>query len=331
MSRRALITGITGQDGAYLAKFLAEKKYRVFGLHARRASDSHWRLRYLNVLPQVEMLDGDLADLSSLVRALQCCEPDEVYNLGAQSFVASSWAQPLLTAGVTGLGALHILEAVRLTRPGIRVYQASSSEMFGEIAAETQNEQTAFHPRSPYAVSKLFAHWCAVNYRESFGMKVSSGILFNHESPLRGIEFVTRKITDAVARIRLGQQRELRLGNVDARRDWGFAGDYVEAMWLMLQQDQADDFVVATGRSNSVLEFCDLAFRAGGLDYRDYLKIDERLFRPADIKRLCGDAAKARTLLGWAPRTGLEDLIAAMVAADMERVQEESRHPAGAG
>lgn len=324
MPRRALITGIAGQDGAYLAKFLLDKKYRVIGLDTRRASDSRWRLRYLNVLQQVESVDGDLADLSSLVRAIESCEPDEVYNLGAQSFVATSWAQPLLTAKVTGLGALNVLEAVRLTDLRIRVYQASSSEMFGQVSTATQNEKTSFYPRSPYAVSKLFAHWCAVNYRESFGIKASSGILFNHESPLRGIEFVTRKITDGVARIRLGKQKELLLGNLEAKRDFGFAGDYVEAMWLMLQQDRADDFVVATGRSTSVREFCDLAFRAAGLDYREHVKLDPKLLRPAEVNTLCGDAAKARTVLGWAPRTSLEDLIKMMVDADIKRVELDS-------
>ena len=248
MSKSALITGITGQDGAYLAKLLLDKGYRVSGLLARRSSDTLWRLGHLGIVKDVNLIDGDLIDLSSILRALEASKADEVYNLGAQSFVATSWHQPLLTAHVTGVGALNVLEAIRIHDPKIRFYQASTSEMFGLIQAERQDEKTPFYPRSPYGVAKLFAHWSTVNYRESFGLHASSGILFNHESPLRGIEFVTRKVTDAVARIKLGKAKELRLGNIDAKRDWGFAGDYVEAMWLMLQQDTPDDYVIATGR-----------------------------------------------------------------------------------
>jgi GDPmannose 4,6-dehydratase len=319
MGKTALITGITGQDGAYLAKFLLDKGYSVWGLFARRASDSQWRLRYLDIADRVQLIDGDLMDLSSLMRAIQRCRPDEVYNLASQSFVATSWAQPLLTAHVTGLGALNVLEAVRLTDPEIRCYQASSSEMFGKVTGESQNEQTPFHPRSPYGVSKLFAHWSAVNYRESFGMKISSGILFNHESPLRGPEFVTRKISIAVARIKRGEQQQLQLGNLEARRDWGFAGDYVEAMWLMLQQPEPGDFVVASGRSASVLDFCEIAFQSVNLDWQKYVQQDAQLLRPAEVDHLQGDASRARDVLGWQPRTSLEQLARMMVEADLAR------------
>ncbi len=319
MGKTALITGITGQDGAYLAKFLLDKGYSVWGLFARRASDSQWRLRYLDIADRVHLIDGDLMDLSSLMRAIQRCRPDEVYNLASQSFVATSWAQPLLTAHVTGLGALNVLEAVRLTDPEIHCYQASSSEMFGKVTGESQNEQTPFHPRSPYGVSKLFAHWSAVNYRESFGMKISSGILFNHESPLRGPEFVTRKISIAVARIKRGEQQQLQLGNLEARRDWGFAGDYVEAMWLMLQQPEPGDFVVASGRSASVLDFCEIAFQSVNLDWQKYVQQDAQLLRPAEVDHLQGDASRARDVLGWQPRTTLEQLARMMVEADLAR------------
>jgi GDPmannose 4,6-dehydratase len=323
LSRRALITGITGQDGAYLAKFLLDKGYEVTGLQTRRGSDTLWRLRYLSVLDRIQMLDGDLVDVSSLARALQQAEPDEVYNLAAQSFVATSWNQPLLTAQVTGVGALNLLEAVRVVGAPIRFYQASSSEMFGKVRALPQTEETPFHPRSPYAISKLFAHWSTINHRESFGAHASSGILFNHESPLRGLEFVTRKITDAVARIKRGRQNEVRLGNPEARRDWGFAGDYVEAMWLMLQQDQADDYVVATGRSASVREFCQLAFGVAGLNYQDFVVVDPRFYRPAEVDVLQGDASKARKVLGWQPRVSLEEMVEMMVEADLRRVMAE--------
>ena len=320
MSKRALITGITGQDGSYLAKLLLEKGYEVFGLHARRASDTCWRLRYLDVLDKVTLLEGDLTDVASLLRALQDSEPTEVYNLGAQSFVATSWVQPLLTSQVTGVGAINMLEALRLSKIPARFYQASTSEMFGKVQQPVQSEQTPFYPRSPYGVAKLFAHWSTVNYRESYGMHASSGILFNHESPLRGIEFVTRKVTDAVARIHKGTQKELRLGNIDVQRDWGFAGDYVKAMWLMLQQDTPDDFVVATGVTTTVREMCRIAFEHVGLDYEKYIVIDPKFYRPAEVEILLGDPSKARKILGWTAETSLETLITGMVDADIERV-----------
>jgi GDPmannose 4,6-dehydratase len=267
----------------------------------------------------VQLVDGNLIDLSSLIRVVQDCEPDEVYNLGAQSFVAASWRQPLLTGEVTGLGAVNVLEALRIVRPQARFYQASSSEMFGLIQAPRQNETTSFHPRSPYAVAKLYAHWMTVNHRESFGMHASSGILFNHESPLRGLEFVTRKITDGVARIKLGFARELPLGNLDAKRDWGHARDYVRAMWLMLQRDTPDDYVVATGRTTSVREFCRIAFNYAQLNYEDHVTVRSDLLRPAEVDLLLGDASKVRRVLGWEPTISLEDMIAEMVEADLAR------------
>jgi len=320
MNKAALITGITGQDGAYLSEFLLKKGYRVFGLLARRSSNTSWRLRYLGIEDRVQFVEGDLTDLSSLVRALSHFEVEEVYNLGAQSFVATSWMQPILTGYVTGLGAVHLLEAIRLANRKIRFYQASTSEMFGKIQQPVQTEQTPFYPRSPYGAAKLYAHWMTVNYRESFGMHASSGILFNHESPLRGIEFVTRKITDGVARIKCGLQKELRLGNLDAKRDWGFAGDYVEAMWEMLQQPVPDDYVVATGRSVSVRDFCKLAFSHVGLDYEHFVVSDPKFQRPAEVQVLLGNAAKAKDKLGWQPKTSLEELIAMMVDSDMRRI-----------
>lgn len=319
MVRRALITGVTGQDGAYLARFLLEKNYDVTGLLARRSTDTLWRLRELGIVDEVRLVDGDLIDLSSLNHAMKLVRPDEVYNLAAQSFVKTSWSQPLLTAQITGLGAMHVLEAIRLFDPQIRFYQASTSEMFGLVRQDRQSESTPFHPRSPYGVAKLFAHWATVNYRESFGLYAASGILFNHESPLRGVEFVTRKVTMAAARIKVGKQRDLRLGNIDAKRDWGFAGDYVDAMWRMLQQETPDDYVIATGVSSSVREVCRLAFRCVDLDYNDYVVIDPNLFRPADVDVLLGDPSKAQTCLGWTAKTTLEDLIAMMVEADLRR------------
>jgi len=319
--RTALIAGVTGQDGAYLAQFLLQKGYRVVGLLRRSASADviGERLRWLGIRDDVEMRDGDLVDLSSMLRILDKVAPDEVYNLAAQSFVATSWQQPILTGTVTGMGAVGMLEAVRLVRSGARFYQASSSEMFGMAQAPRQNERTPFYPRSPYAAAKLFAHWMTVNYRESFGLHASSGILFNHESPLRGIEFVTRRITDGVARIKLGLERKLQLGNLEAKRDWGHARDYVRAMWLMLQQDEPGDYVVATGRNASVREFCELAFGHVGLGYRDYVVTCEDLKRPAEVDVLLGDATKARTRLGWEPTITLEQLVAEMVEADLER------------
>ena len=323
----ALITGITGQDGAYLADFLLAKGYRVIGLMRRSASSDviGERLRWLGVLDRVKLIEGNLVDLSSLVRAVGEHKPDEVYNLAAQSFVATSWQQPLLTAQVTGVGAVNMLEAVRIAHPAARFYQASSSEMYGLIQQPVQNEKTPFYPRSPYAAAKLYAHWMTVNYRESFGIHASSGILFNHESPLRGIEFVTRHVTDGVARIKLGLADALPLGNLEAKRDWGHARDYVQAMWLMLQQDQPDDYVIATGRTTSVRAFCDLAFAAAGLEAERYIRIDPARLRPAEVDVLHGDAAKAQRVLGWAPQTTLEELAAEMVQADLARLGEGRR------
>jgi GDPmannose 4,6-dehydratase len=321
--KHALITGITGQDGAYLSKLLIDKGYEVFGLHARRSSDTLWRLRALRIEHDINLLDGDLTDLSALIRIMERSAATEVYNLGAQSFVGTSWDQPVLTANVTGIGALNMLEAIRIVNPRARFYQASTSEMFGLVQETMQSETTPFYPRSPYGVAKLYAHWMTVNYRESFGLHASSGILFNHESPLRGLEFVTRKVTDAVARIKLGKEKELRLGNIDAKRDWGFAGDYVEAMWLMLQQDVPDDYVVATGKTTTVREMCRIAFAHVGLAHEAHIVIDPDFYRPAEVEVLLGNPAKARTKLGWSARTDLETLITMMVDADMLRVSKE--------
>jgi len=326
--KRALITGITGQDGAYLAQLLLEKGYKVFGLKRRTASPNYERLEYLGILDEVELIDGDLADPGSLLRAMQQSTPEEVYNLAAQSYVQTSWKQPSLTVGATAVGVLNMLEALRTYDPshGIKFYQASSSEMFGKVQETPQTERTPFYPRSPYGVAKVFGHWIVVNYRESFNMFNCSGILFNHESPLRGKEFVTRKITDAVARIKLGVQNELRLGNLDARRDWGFAKDYVECMWLMLQQDKPDDYVIATGETHSVREFAQLAFSHVGLNYEDYVKVSAENMRPAEVDLLLGNPAKAMTKLGWNPaQTSFKELVAKMVDADMERVEQEVR------
>jgi len=328
MSKHALITGITGQDGAYLSQLLLNKGYEVHGLLARRGSDTLWRLRELGIEGQVKLIDGDLMDLSSLIRALQVSKADEVYNLGAQSFVGTSWQQPVLTAQVDGVGAVNVLEAVRIVNPQARFYQASTSEMFGLIQAEKQDEKTPFYPRSPYGVAKLMAHWATVNYRESHGLHASSGILFNHESPLRGIEFVTRKVSHAAASIKLGLQKELRLGNIDAKRDWGFAGDYVEAMWLMLQQDKADDYVIATGTTTTVRDMCEIAFAHVGLKAQDHVVVDERYFRPAEVDVLLGNPAKARAGLGWVPKTSLEQLVAMMVDADLARLSKQDGHAA---
>lgn len=322
-NKSALITGITGQDGAYLAKLLLDKGYAVHGVHARRSTDTLWRLRHLGIAGEVNLLAGDVTDLSSLIRSMEKSAADEVYNLGAQSFVGTSWEQPVLTANVTGVGALNMLEAVRIVNPKARFYQASTSEMFGLIQETMQSETTPFYPRSPYGVAKLYGHWMTVNYRESFGLHASSGILFNHESPLRGIEFVTRKVTDAVARIKQGKQKELRLGNIDAQRDWGFAGDYVDAMWLMLQQETADDYVVATGLTTTVREMCRIAFTHVGLKHEDHVVIDPKFYRPAEVEVLLGNPAKAKAKLGWVAKTDLETLITMMVDADMARVSKE--------
>lgn len=326
-SKKAFITGVTGQDGAYLSKFLLEKGYEVHGLLRRSASADvvGSRLKWLGIADKIVFHDGNLTDLSGLIRVLQDVRPAEVYNLAAQSFVKSSWQQPLLTGTVTGMGAANVLEAVRITCPETRFYQASSSEMYGLIQEPIQSEKTPFYPRSPYAAAKLYAHWMTVNYRESFGLHASSGILFNHESPLRGIEFVTRKITDGVARIKLGLQEKLALGNLDAKRDWGHARDYVEAMWLMLQQETASDYVVATGKTVSVREFCKLAFDHAGLNMEDHVSIDERFLRPAEVEVLHGNPAKAKEKLGWEAKTSLKELVIEMVEADLERVRRD-RH-----
>jgi GDPmannose 4,6-dehydratase len=323
MAKTALITGVSGQDGAYLSRLLLEKGYNVCGLAPRRGTDAMWRLRELAISDDVRLIDGDLVDLSSLIGAMETTRPDEVYNLGAQSFVGTSWDQPVLTAQINGMGVVNVLEAIRRTRKETRFYQASTSEMFGLAQAAKQDESTPFHPRSPYGVAKLFGHWLTVNYRESYSMHASNGILFNHESPLRGLEFVTRKVTDAVARIRHGKQNELRLGNIDAKRDWGFAGDYVEAMWLILQQDEPDDYVIATGITTTVRDMCRIAFAHVGLNYEDYVVIDQRFIRPAEVDLLLGNPAKALAKLGWRPKTSLEELIAMMVDADMRRVSRQ--------
>jgi GDPmannose 4,6-dehydratase len=322
--RRALITGVTGQDGAYLSHLLLSKGYEVYGLLRRSASADviDGRLRWLGIAGQVRMLDGDILDLSSVQRVLREVKPDEVYNLGAQSFVKTSWTQPILTGQVTALGVGIILEAVRMEVPEARFYQASSSEMYGLIQEPIQSETTPFYPRSPYAVAKLYGHWMTVNYRESFGLHASSGILFNHESPLRGIEFVTRKVTDGAARIKLGLAKELPMGNLDATRDWGHARDYVRAMHLMLQQEAPDDYVVATGRTTSIRDMCALAFAHVGLNYKDYVTVDPAFLRPAEVEVLLGNPTKARIRLGWEPAISLEEMIAEMVEADLARHHE---------
>ncbi len=327
MAKRALITGVTGQDGAYLSQLLLEKGYEVYGMLRRSASADVMdaRLRWLGIEKDVQLVDGNLIDISSLIRILTETKPSEVYNLAAQSFVKASWHQPMLTGQVTALGAGNLLEAVRLVQPDARFYQASSSEMYGLIQEPIQDEGTPFYPRSPYAVAKLYAHWMTVNYRESFGLHASSGILFNHESPLRGIEFVTRKITDGVARIKLGLATHLPMGNLDAQRDWGHARDYVKAMWLMLQQDKADDYVVATGRTTSVREFCRMAFAHVGLDWEAHVALDPAFLRPAEVEVLLGSAAKAKAALGWEPETSLEELVAEMVEADLQRHHDRLR------
>ncbi|MCY4605077.1 MAG: GDP-mannose 4,6-dehydratase [Gemmatimonadetes bacterium] len=320
--KRALITGITGQDGSYLAELLLEKDYEVFGLVRRSSTVNFERIGHLQ--DKIELISGDLLDQKSLVSALQTACPQEVYNLGAQSFVPVSWEQPMLTGEVTGLGVTRLLEAIRTCDETIRFYQASTSELFGKAQETPQNEQTAFYPRSPYGVSKLYAHWITINYRESYGLFACTGILFNHESPRRGREFVTRKITHGVARIKHGLDQELRLGNLDSRRDWGYAGDFVRAMWMMLQQDEPDDYVVATGTSRTIGEFCEVAFAHVGLDWRQYVVVDERFLRPAEVHTLLGDATKAREKLGWEPEVGFEEMVRQMVDWDLEQVAYQS-------
>jgi GDPmannose 4,6-dehydratase len=320
-AKTALITGITGQDGTYLARFLLEKNYNVVGLtrHTSSGEMQLHRLEWMGLVGKIKIVDGDLLDLGSLQRVMQEEKPDEIYNLAAQSFVHTSFRQPGLTSSITGIGVVNMLEAFYLFAPEARFYQASSSEMFGLVQEPIQSEATPFYPRSPYAVAKLMGHWMTVNYRESYKLHASSGILFNHESPIRGIEFVTRKITDAVARIKLGLADELRLGNIDAQRDWGHARDYVEAMWMMLRRDVPDDYVIATGRTTSVREFCRMAFEHVGLDWRNYVKHDSAFLRPAEVDILLGDPGKARRVLGWEARCGLEDLVQEMVDADLAR------------
>jgi len=318
MAKRALITGITGQDGSYLAELLLDKGYEVRGMVRRSSTENFERIQHLT--DKVPLIQADLLDQSSLVEALEEAEPDELYNLGAQSFVPTSWRQPVLTAEFTAVGVTRLLEAMRRVNPDIRFYQASSSEMFGKVREVPQSETTPFYPRSPYGVAKAYGHFITVNYRESYGLFAASGILFNHESPRRGLEFVTRKISDGVARIKLGLADDLRLGNLDAKRDWGFAGDYVEAMWLMLQTDDPEDYVIATGEEHSVQEFVDIAFAHAGLDPTQHVKTDPEFLRPAEVDHLVGNASKAREQLGWAPRVSFRELAEMMVDADLERL-----------
>jgi GDPmannose 4,6-dehydratase len=318
-ARRALITGVTGQDGSYLAELLLEKGYEVFGMTRRASTENLERIGHL--VDRVTLIQGDLLDPHSLASALRESEPQEVYNLAAQSFVPTSWNQPVLTAEFTAVGVTRLLEAIRAVDPAIRFYQASSSEMFGKVREVPQTELTPFHPRSPYGVAKVYGHYITVNYRESYGLYAVSGILFNHESPRRGLEFVTRKVTDGVARIKLGLTDELRLGNREARRDWGFAGDYVDAMWLMLQQDEPDDYVVAMGEEHSVQELVELAFGHAGLEWERHVAEDPRFMRPAEVDHLVGDASKARERLGWTPQTSFRQLVEMMVDADLERLR----------
>jgi GDPmannose 4,6-dehydratase len=318
MKKRALITGITGQDGSYLTELLLEKGYDVYGVARRLSAPNEWRIEHLR--DRITLLQADLLDQLSLIKAVERADPHEFYNLAAMSFVPASWDQPMLTGEFNSQGVTRVLEAVRTVDPSIRIYQASSSEMFGKVREIPQKETTPFYPRSPYGVSKVFAHYITVNYRESYGLFAVSGILFNHESPRRGLEFVTRKVTDAAARIKLGLAKELRLGNLDARRDWGFAGDYVRAMWLMLQQDTADDYVIATGKSHSVQELVEVAFGRVGLDWRQYVVQDPSLLRPAEVDHLIGDASKAAATLHWSPKVSFEQLIEMMVDADRERL-----------
>ena len=319
--KKALITGITGQDGSYLAELLLAKGYQVFGLIRRSSTETLERIEHLK--EKIELVHGDLLDEVSLMHTMENIQPDEIYNLAAQSFVHTSWNQPLLTGEFTALGVTRMLDAMRFICPKARFYQASSSEMYGKVHAVPQNEETPFHPRSPYAVAKVYGHYITLNYRESYGLYAVSGILFNHESPRRGKEFVTRKITDAVARIKLGVQKELRMGNLDAKRDWGFAGDYVKAMWLMLQQETPDDYVISTGETKSVRDFLEMAFSYVGLNYKDYVVVDPKFLRPAEVDLLLGDCSKAKKKLGWKPEVNLTQLVQMMVDADLERVKRQ--------
>jgi GDPmannose 4,6-dehydratase len=319
--KRALITGITGQDGSYLAEFLLGKGYHVSGMVRRASTENFERIEHLR--NRITIIQADLLDQLSLIELIKSARPDEVYNLAAQSFVPTSWNQAALTGEFTALGVTKVLEAIRLVDRKIKFYQASSSEMFGKTRESPQNEQTPFYPRSPYGVAKVYGHFITVNYRESYSLFAISGILFNHESPRRGLEFVTRKISDGVARVKLGQTKELRLGNLDAKRDWGFAGDYVEAMWMMLQQKRPEDYVIATGRSHTVRDFVDIAFSHAGLNWRKHVKVDKKFYRPADVNELMGDSRKARKALGWKPRLTFEELVVMMVDADIERLQKQ--------
>jgi len=314
----AIITGITGQDGSYLAELLLSKGYRVVGVARRSSTVTYERIEH--ILDDITIVQGDLHDQGSLIALLEEHKPDEIYNLAAQSFVPTSWSQPALTGDVTAMGVTRILEAIRYVNPKIRFYQASSSEMFGKVLEVPQRETTPFYPRSPYGVAKVYGHFITINYRESFNIFAASGILFNHESPRRGLEFVTRKITDAVARVKLGMVRELRLGNLESQRDWGFAGDYVEAMWMMLQQDHPDNFVIGTGETHSVREFCEIAFGHVALDYKEHVAVDERFYRPAEVDLLIADPSKARSILGWEPSVSFKDLVVKMVDADIKRL-----------
>lgn len=317
-SKVALITGITGQDGSYLAEFLLKKGYEVYGTIRRHSAPNTYRVDHL--LDKIHLIDADIIDMSSLDNAVNSSHPDEIYNLAAQSFVGISWSQPVITADITGIGVVKLLESVRKYAPNARFYQASSSEMFGKVSEYTQNENTRFHPRSPYGIAKLFGYWSSVNYRESYKMHISNGILFNHESPRRGLEFVTRKISRATADIYHGLESKLRLGNVDAIRDWGFAGDYVDAMWRMLQKEEPSDYVIATCKTHSVLDFVNIAFNIAGLDVEEHLEIDEKLMRPADVLTLKGNYSKAKKELGWSPTVTFEDLVEMMVKSDIAQV-----------
>jgi GDPmannose 4,6-dehydratase len=321
MKKRALITGITGQDGSYLAEFLLQKDYEVFGIVRRTSTLNFERIRHIQ--DQINLISGDMLDQTSMIRALSDIRPQEVYNLAAQSFVQTSWMQPVFTGDVTALGVTRILDAIRTVDPTIRFYQASSSEMFGKVQEVPQRESTPFYPRSPYGVAKVYGHWITVNYRESYNLHATSGILFNHESPRRGLEFVTRKVTHHAAKIKLGLAHELRIGNLDAQRDWGFAGDYIQAMWLMLQQDEPDDFVIATGKTHSVERLIDIAFSTVNLNWKDYTIQDERFMRPAEVDLLIGDATKASQKLGWEPTISFEQLVQMMVESDLQLLKTE--------
>lgn len=322
--KRALITGVTGQDGSYLAEFLLEKGYEVYGLRRRTSTPNYENVQHIK--DKIKWISGDLTDMASLIEAVKISNPDEVYNLAAQSFVAASWPQPLATGQITAIAVTNMLEAVRIMKPEARFYQASSSEMYGKVVETPQKETTPFYPRSPYGVAKVYGHWITVNYRESFNMFACSGILFNHESPRRGLEFVTRKVTDAAARIKLGLQTELRMGNLDSLRDWGFAGDYIKAMWLMLQQEEPDDYVISTGEMHTVKELLEVAFSYVGLDYRDYVVIDPEFVRPAEVDLLLGDCSKAKENLGWELEVGFIELVHMMVNEDLKRAEAQMKH-----